>query len=340
MILVTGGAGYIGSLLTGKLLESGYSVRVLDKFYFGKDSLREIEDKIEIIQSDIRDFDISYLENIEAVIHLADLSNDPTAEFNPKANHEINYLGTVKLAEMCKAKGVRRFIYASSCSVYYNLQGSDEICCEDTPVNPAAPYSKSKHNSEKALIEMADENFCPVMLRKGTVFGQSPRMRYDLVVNTFCLQAYLKGRLTVQGNGDVWRPLVHIQDVCNAYAVCLKSPEDIVRGQVFNVLHKNYRILDLAHQLKYILRDKKSIEVDVMFSESEAIRSYRVSSDKAKYLLGLECSRGLTEGVQEIWSGMTGKNLLDLNDPIYYNIRWMKLLVEMEERIKTMGYVF
>lgn len=340
MILVTGGAGYIGSVLVRKLLERGKNVRVFDKLYFGKDSLREVENRIDLIQGDIRDIEPSVLEGVEGVIHLAALSNDPTAEYNPDANHGINYLGTVNMAEKCKAAGVKRFVYASSCSIYYNLTRSDVMCDEETEVNPTAPYSKSKRDAEKALIAMADENFCPVMLRKGTVYGQSPRMRYDLVVNVFTLHAYLKGRLNVFGGGEMWRPLVDIGDACDAYMACLDAPEERVHGQVFNVLHKNYRVLELAHWMKFGLRDKKRIEVDVHYMDNAPLRSYRVSGEKLKDAIGFECKKGITQATHAMWDTLQGKTELELSHPRYYNIRWMEMLVEMEERIKKMGYVF
>lgn len=340
MILVTGGAGYIGSELVRKLLECGHKIRVFDKLYFGKDSLSDIENRIEIVQGDIRDLDSEILDGIDKVIHLAALSNDPTAEYNPEANEKINYLGTKNLAEKCKKHGIKRFVYASSCSIYYTIDPDDAKRTEVTPVNPTAPYSKTKYDGEKALLQLADENFCPVILRKGTVFGQSRRMRYDLVVNTFLLSAYLSGRLTVHGGGEMWRPLVDIQDAVDAYILCMSAPDEKVRGQVFNLVHKNYRILELAHWIKYVLRDKKQIEVDVIYENTVPSRSYRVSGEKIEKILGFKCQRGITQAVSRMWTELELKTPAELDYPKYYNIRWMKLLVDMEEKLKSMKYIF
>ncbi len=340
MILVTGGAGYIGSELVRALLERGEKVKVFDKLYFGKDSLKDVENRIELVQGDIRDIDPDVLDNVDSVIHLAALSNDPTAEYNPEANEKINYQGTKNLAEQCKKKGIKRFVYASSCSVYYTLNPEDDMMDETTPVNPTAPYSKTKYDGENALLKLADDNFNPVMLRKGTVFGQSHRMRYDLVVNVFTLHAYLKGRLTVFGGGEMWRPLVDINDAVDAYITCVNAPTDKIHGQIFNVIHKNYRVLELAHWLKYVLRDRKQIEVDVHYMEGAPLRSYRVSGKKMEKDLGFKPARGISQAANKIWAGLENKTEMELSDPKFYNIRWMKLLAEMEERIKSMKYVF
>ena len=223
MILVTGGAGYLGNILVRRLLADGQKVRIFDTFFFGKDSLRDIEDKIELIKGDIRKFD-SYpeaLKNVDAVINLAAFSNDPTAEANPKANMAINAQGAKRVAETTKKKGIKRFIQASSCSIYYTADVNDEIKDEDTVVNPTAPYSLSKRLAEKYILEMTDENFSPTIFRQGTIYGFSPRMRFDLVVNTFCKDAQTKGRLNVHAGGEMWRPLLHIDDAAEAVRIVL-----------------------------------------------------------------------------------------------------------------------
>ena len=340
MILVTGGAGYIGSVLVPELLVRGEKVRVFDKLYFGKDSLQDVLNRIDLVQGDIREFDERILDGVTGVIHLAALSNDPCSEYNPEANMQINFQATENLAKACKQKGIKRFVYASSCSVYYTLDPHDDLKDEETPVNPTAPYSLSKHMAEKVLKALADDNFCPVMLRKGTVFGQSPRMRYDLVVNTFVKDAQQKGRLTVTAGGEMWRPLLDIKDAADAYIQCLKAPEDKVKGQVFNVVHKNYRVLELAHWVKEVLNAKKQIEVDVKYFPPTASRSYRVSFDKIKGAIGFEARRGIAQAANEMWEVIDGKVTYDLNDPIYYNIKWMCLLEEMQEKLKIIGRIF
>lgn len=328
MILITGGAGYVGNILVRKLLTNGYKVKIFDAFFFGKDSLRDIESKVDLIKGDIRKFadyqDV--LKDVDSIINLAAFSNDPTAEANPEANFEINAEGAKTVAEIAKKNGVKRFIQASSCSVYYSNNPNDALKNEETEINPTAPYSSSKHKAEKYLLAMADASFTPMVLRKGTVFGFSPRMRYDLVVNTFCKDACLKGRLTVNGGGEMWRPLVHIDDVAEAYMACLKAPEEKIKGQIFNLVHKNYRVLELAHWIKEILRNRKQIEVDAKYSDTSARdRSYRVSGEKIKKILNFETKKGITPAVNEIWDYFEKKQYNDFDNPIYYNIKWMEL---------------
>ncbi len=184
-ILVTGGCGYIGSVLVPILLERGYQVRVFDKLYFGEEPLKAVLDKIELVPGDVRNFDADVLDDIDGVIHLGSLSNDPTAAFYPETNYSINYGGTVKVAEACKKRGVPRLTFASGCVVYgLFIEG---VADESSPTNPPGDYDKSKLDGERVLQKMADNNFCPVILRQGTVFGFSPRMRWDLVVNAFVM---------------------------------------------------------------------------------------------------------------------------------------------------------
>jgi nucleoside-diphosphate-sugar epimerase len=337
-ILVTGGAGYIGSVVVKELLDRGYEVKVLDKLFFGKKCLAEVEPKIEIIQGDIRKFDPKILSDVDGIFHLAALSNDPTAEYNPKANFDINTRGTEIVAEAAKKKGIERFVYASSCSVYYSPYPTEEMMSEKSKINPSAPYSKSKYLAEQKLLEMRGKDFKPTILRKGTVFGYSPRMRYDLVVNTFVKDAYQKGKLSINSGGEMYRPLVSINDVAKAYVACLEAPVDKVDGQIFNLVHKNYIILALAHWTKYVLRDKKNIEIDVDYGKDPP-RSYRVDGSKIKDAIGFEAKEGVSSAINEMWTHLE-KNANTINDPVHYNIRWMELLEEMQGRLKNMDGVF
>ncbi|MCK4316844.1 MAG: SDR family oxidoreductase, partial [Anaerolineae bacterium] len=191
-VLLVGGAGYVGSVLAEELLERGFAVKILDRLYYGDGGLREVRDRVELIMSDMRVIDPGVLQDVDAVVNLGGLSNDPTAEYNPKANYEMNTTASVQLAEMCQEMGVRRYIFASSCSIYDRGVGNDHndfMQDETTEVDPRAAYSGSKRAAEKALLKMVGDEFCPVILRKGTIYGFSPRMRYDLVVNTFVKDA-------------------------------------------------------------------------------------------------------------------------------------------------------
>lgn len=324
-VLVTGGAGYIGSVLVRELLKEGYGVRVFDALYFGKDSLSEIEDRIEIVQGDVRRFPGSVLAGCSSVIHMGSLSNDPTADFDPKANHEINCEGTRQVAEACKKAGVKRMTFASSAAVYgFHVSG---IADEKSKTNPQSEYARSKLDAENVLLKLADENFCPVILRQATVYGLSGRMRWDLVVNTMTKDAFSRNKIAVFCEGENWRPLVSVNDVARAHIKCIEAPESSVRGQIFNLVHDNLMILELAGVMKAYLHKKQKIEVDVISGERES-RSYRMSGKKMKKILGFEPKITIGDAVNETYSALLQGRYSDFENPIYYNIAWMKLLAE------------
>ena len=337
IILVTGGAGYIGSVLVKKLVEHGEKVRVFDKLYFGDFALNGVKDRIDLIPGDVREFKPDLLEGVKGVMHFGSLSNDPTAEFDPKANREINYEGTLRVAEACKKKRVKRFTLASSCAVYgFHVDG---IADEAFPTNPQSEYSQSKLDAEDGLKSLADHNFSPAIIRQGTVYGFSDRMRWDLVVNTMTMDAFDKGRIHIYCAGDNWRPLVDVRDVADAHLAVMKAHEDKVRGEIFNLVYKNYRILELGHWIREIIKPYKKIEVEVLFGTKES-RSYRVSGEKMKKVLGFEPKVSVEEAVKKIWGILRSGRYTDFSNPIYYNIEWMKLLVEMEQKLKAIGKVF
>jgi nucleoside-diphosphate-sugar epimerase len=338
MILVTGGAGYVGSLLVPELLALGNSVRVVDTLWFGN-SL-PAHPQLELIQADVRHCEASWLDDVEAVVHLAGLSNDPTADFWPRLNAEGNVLATRRLAELVARRAAAdgremRFLFASSCSVYHTStpeQGIDiKAKGEETPVAPTANYSKAKRLAEIELLKLADEyaEFCPVLLRKGTLFGLAPRMRFDLVVNVFTLNAWHKRQLTVYGSGEAWRPLLHVREAVDAYLYCLASPLATVRAQIFNVVHKNYRSLELAHWVAEILEEHRHVSVQVKRDRSvqNGERSYYVLGDKIHDLLGFRTERGATQAVLEIWDALEAGRFgaAPQDDPRYFNIRWLRL---------------
>ncbi len=340
MILVTGGAGYIGCIAVRQLLDKGETVRVYDKLYFGDQGLADVADKLELVQGDLRTFDPKVLEGCDAVLHLAGLSNDPTAEFNPKANHEINTYGTEVLAKACKAAGIKRFIFASTCSIYdLGFYAEDFLRDEESEVRPRAAYAVSNYEAEQILLGMADDKFSPVLLRQGTVYGWSPRMRYDLVVNTFVRDAMTKGALTVHAGGEMWRPLVDVSDLCRVYIACVEAPDDKIHAQIFNVVGKNYRILELAHWVREAFKPVKKIEIEVDYTNYKT-RSYRVSGQKIETVLGVKAMVGVKESVEHMLKMIHGNGQVDVYNPRYYNIEWMTLLSEMEDTLKRIGGVF
>jgi nucleoside-diphosphate-sugar epimerase len=342
-ILLVGGAGYVGSVLAEELLERGYAVKILDRLYYGDGGLREIRDRVELVVADMRVLPPDLLQDVDVVVNLGGLSNDPTAEYNPKANYEMNTLATQALAEMCRKSGVRRFVFASSCSIYDRGVGNDDkdiIQDEETPVEPRAAYSSSKREAEKILLEMAGKDFCPVILRKGTVYGFSHRMRYDLVVNTFVKFAVSQGSLNLHYGGEMWRPLVDVRDAARAYILAIEAGEEAVRGQVFNVSCRNYRISELALRVREALK-QIGVSAEILPDYGyRGVRSYRVSTHKIEQGLGFRPKVSVEESVVDIVEKIRHYGYTDFDNPRYYNIRWMKLLEEANEVVRVTGAVF
>ena len=342
-VLLVGGAGYIGSVLASELLERGYAVRILDRLYFGDSGLRDIRDRVELVVGDMRVLDAAVLRDVDCVVNVGGLSNDPTAEYNPKANYEMNALATKELADLCVANGVRRYVLASSCSIYdrgVGNESADVLLDESSEVNPRAAYSSSKREAEKLLLEMVSDAFCPVILRKGTVYGFSPRMRYDLVVNTFVKSALLTGKMMLHYGGEMWRPLVDVRDVARAYIASLEAPEENVKGEIFNVSFHNVRISELALRVRAALREINCDAEIVPDYGYRGVRSYRVSSAKIQRVLDFKPKVTIEESVKDMVKQIQKYGYTDYDNPRYYNIRWMRLLEEAHKVISITGSVF
>jgi nucleoside-diphosphate-sugar epimerase len=341
-VLVIGGAGYVGCVLVEELLAKGYSVRVLDRLFFGREPAREFLDRVELVVEDMRDVDRSHVEDCGAVINIGGLSNDPTAEFDPRANEELNTHAAIRVAEVARAAGVQRLIFASTASIYDRGVGEetrDVLMDEDSPVDPKAAYATSKLAAERGILPLADDSFAPVVFRQGTVFGFSPRMRYDLVVNTFVKDALAEGRIHVFYGGAMWRPLIDVKDVARAYVTALECDPDLIRGQVFNLAAGNFRISELALQTQRALRRLGiEVELDVDYSY-RLVRSYRISSQKAQRALGFLPRVTLEESIEHMVAEIRRRGLTDFSHPRYYNIEWMKLLEEAVEVVRRHGYV-
>jgi nucleoside-diphosphate-sugar epimerase len=337
MILVTGGAGYVGSVLVRELLALGERVRVVDTLWFG--SPFPPHQRLDLVQGDLRYPDPAWLEEVDAVIHLAGLSNDPTADFAPELNSESNVYATRQLAELAAQKAQRdgkeiRYLFASTCSVYYAPTTTDEanvtVMTEDMPIAPTANYSKTKRLAEVELLRIANCTplFVPVMLRKGTIFGLGPRMRFDLVVNVFTLHAWKNRQLTVHGHGEAWRPLLHIRDASDAYIHLPSAPTEKIRGEAFNLVHKNYRVLELAHWVAEVIEQQYGVEVRVKRDRTTnaGARSYFVSGEKIQRALGFSADRGTAEAVVAMWDALERGDfgLEPDKDPRFFNIRWLK----------------
>ncbi len=336
-ILVAGGAGYIGAVLVPRLLDRGYRVRVLDRFYWGEGPLADVSERVELVAADVRDIPASALDGVDGVINLSGLSNDPTAEFDPEANWQMNAVATAEMGRACVDRGIERLVFASSCSLYDGLPPG--MHDETAPIEPRGAYATSKRYGEEQLLGLVDEGLVPVCLRNGTVYGYSPRMRFDLVVNTFVKDALLGGSLLLHGGGWMWRPLVDVRDVSDAMIAAFEAPADLVRGEIFNVLHSNYQIRELA---MLVAGSVQLLGRPVTLREVEApklTRDYECSNAKLASTLGFNPSRSVVEAVADLLTAIDVEDRASLTDPRHYNIRWLELLQELKPRIEALGTV-
>ena len=300
-VLVTGTEGYIGSRLAPMLMARGHEVQGLDTGFY-RDGCLYI-DPIGMPRSpatvfkDLRMLRVDDFAGFDAVVHLAELSNDPLGQNRPEITFKINHEGSVQLAELARAAGVKRVVYASSCSVYG--VGSGEVLDESSPVNPQTTYAQCKVLVERDLGRMADDGFSVVFLRNATAYGPSPRMRFDIVLNDLCALAYTTRRIAMVSDGSPWRPIVHVEDICRAMACALEAPAEAVNGQVFNVgaTSENYRIREIA---EIVAAEFPGCEVTVGPAGQDN-RSYRVSFDKISARLpGFECHWTARKGAAEL----------------------------------------
>jgi nucleoside-diphosphate-sugar epimerase len=279
-ILVTGDRGYIGAVLVPLLLKNNYGVVGLDTSFFqynlGETALEKSYKKI---TKDIRNIEKQDLKDIDTIIHLCALSNDPLGMINGNLTHDINYLASVKLAKLAKKAGVKRFIFSSSCSVY---GGNGEIpVTEKDLLDPLTAYAKSKVDTENVLLELNDKNFSCVLLRNSTVYGYSPKMRMDLVVNNLVAYAMTTGNITLLSDGKAWRPLVHVKDLAKVFMEMIKAEGSFIDGQIFNVgtNKQNQLIIDIAKEIHIQL---PSCDIAFGNSPSSDKRNYKVNFNKLK----------------------------------------------------------
>lgn len=323
-ILVIGGGGYIGSNLVRRLLKQSYTVRVLDKFMYGEQSLADIRNdpKLEVVNGDTRHLEIlsQSIQDVDAVVHLAELVGDHACSINTKVTQDINYLATSLVASVCKHYQINRLVYTSSCSVYGGSEGN-ELLSENSMLNPISLYAKMKVNSEQALIAMADKNFGPTILRLATVYGWSDRPRFDLVVNTLAVKALQEGKITLFG-GDQWRPNVHVADVAKAIQLVLEAPFDLVANQIFNVgsEDQNYTISQLGDIIKAEI-PTASIEVH---SELTDKRNYKVDFSKIRNQLIFKPDFQIAHAVAEISKAFQDNKVGDYLNPIYHNHKFLQ----------------
>jgi nucleoside-diphosphate-sugar epimerase len=279
-ILVTGNLGYIGLILTERLLNKGYDVVGYDTDYYRGCEITQFAQKpTRQIRKDIRDVNAEDLNDIDAVIHLAGLSNDPLGEFNPVLTEEINFNATVKLGSISRDKGVQRFVYASSQSMYGISAIDEELEEDESEKNPLTAYAKTKWAAECYLKEIGSEKFTVVCFRPSTVFGASPRLRCDIVFNNLVACAYTTGKIAIKSDGTPWRPIIHVQDVCSAFLAGLEAPRAIVSNESFNVgiENGNYMVRDLAEAAQKVVKGSSLIFTGEHGSDS---RTYKVCFKK------------------------------------------------------------
>lgn len=274
-ILVTGDQGYIGAILIPMLQDRGYDVVGYDAGYFSENLLEPFNEDYVHIAKDIRDVSEEDLNNIEAVIHLAGLSNDPLGEFEPALTEDINYGGTIRLAELAKKIGISRFVYASSQSMYGVSNTSSELDEDDSKKNPVTAYAIAKWKAEQRLTSLSSDDFVVTSFRPSTVFGASPRLRCDIVFNNLVACAYTTGKIEIMSDGTPWRPVVHIKDVCSAFIAGLEAPVKLVSGRAFNVgiPNGNFTVRDIAEAAQRAVSGSKLIFTGEHGADS---RTYKV----------------------------------------------------------------
>lgn len=321
-ILVIGGAGYLGAVLTERLLKEGYSVRILDSFIYGKKAVEKYagDPRVEIIEGDIRNIETVSKSMLDAgsVALLAAVVGDPAGRARPSQTVETNYLAAQVVASSAKISGIKKFLYASTCSVYGT---GNETLDETAPLNPVSLYARTKISSEESIMSIADSRFKPVIMRMSTLYGWSPRMRFDLVVNTMTMSAFTEGKITVFG-GSQWRPLLALEDAAEAYLKVLESDLNMTGGRIYNVgsEKQNYMISEVAKQVAAGILEVSGKEIPVKIEgDSVDTRDYRVSFKKIKSELGFKVQHSISAAAKDIWQKLESKEIKDPNQKVYYN---------------------
>ena len=327
-VLLTGHKGYIGAVMTPLLLNAGHTVHGLDADLFegcsfdasaalstSKGGLATIPET----RKDLRDVQRSDVEGFDAVIHLANLSNDPLGNLDPDLTYAINHRGTVRLAELAREAGVSRFIFSSSCSLY-GAAGQDSVT-EEADFNPVTPYGTAKVLAERDIRPLASESFSPIFMRNGTVYGISPRLRFDLVVNNLTAWAVATGQIRMKSDGTPWRPLIHVEDVCTAFLAALEAPREAVHNEAFNVgsSSENYQVRDVATIVGEVV---PNCEVSFADGASPDSRSYRVAFEKITETLGWSPKWSVRDGAEQVYEALRG---LDLAPEVFEGERYSRI---------------
>jgi nucleoside-diphosphate-sugar epimerase len=328
-VLVVGGAGYLGSVLVPLLLRRGYRVRILDSLLFGDDALKSVKSdpSFELVRGDVREIEavVQAMKGCDAVVDLAAIVGDPACEENPKLATEINRAATRMLIDVSRGYGIQRFLFASTCSVY---GASEFLMDEHAQPAPISLYARTKVDSERLLLEARCADFHPTILRLATLFGWSPRPRFDLVVNLLTARAIRLGKVTVY-NGEQWRPFMHVYDAARAFLACLEASNlDVVSGEIFNVgsFELNYRLSEIAEIISAIVPN-----VEVEHVENQDRRNYRVSFDKIHCRLGFVCERGVEAGIREMAGMICQSEVGDFSGEMFNNRAMVRLYAQSAE---------
>ena len=329
-ILVTGSEGYIGTVLVEVLLKKGYRVDGIDICYFSNGNLDKSKRmNYNLISKDLRDINLSDIDNgYDAIIHLAALSNDPLGMLNEQLTFDINYHESVRLATLAKKAKISRFIYSSSCSLYG--QGGSLALTEESESNPQTAYGKSKILAEQGIAKLADENFSPVYMRNATAYGFSPRMRFDLVVNSLSGYAMTDNEIKILGDGKPWRPIVHIRDIIGAMLAAVESSREVIHNQAFNVGdgNENYQILTIAKEVSNFF---PGCAITIAKKDAGDTRDYNVSFSKLNNILKYKCEWTLRQGIEELYNVFQDISLdkVEFENSNYTRLKEIERLLKM-----------
>jgi len=327
-VLVTGSLGYIGTVLVPMLLKKGHEVIGLDTDYYERCTFSGSLPDVETINKDVRDIEKSDVEGFDAIIHLAGLSNDPLGDYRPELTQDINETASIRLAQVAKSVGVKRFLFASSCSNYGSA--GDNFLSEEASFNPVTPYGWSKVKVEQTLEKMADKDFSPTFIRASTAYGVSPRLRFDLVTNNLTAWAYTTGQVYLKSDGSPWRPIVHIEDIALAYIAALQAPRELVHNEAFNVgtTTENYQIREIAELVKEIV---PGCRVEFAPDAGPDKRNYRVDCNKlARVLHDYKPQWTARRGIEQLYEEYkkVGLTLEEFEGPKYMRIAHIKSLID------------